>query len=84
METKTCTRCGEALPLDKFAKSGKYLRSDCKRCANERTRQYAQENKARRNERLREWRRANPEAARQKDLRARLKRKYGLTPEQVD
>ncbi|MGK9270474.1 endonuclease VII domain-containing protein [Williamsia muralis] len=83
MTTKTCTRCGQTLPVDRFGKSGKYLRSDCKDCANERTRQYAQENKARRNERLQEWRRANPDAARAKDLRARYMRKYGLTPDDV-
>lgn len=81
---KTCTVCGDELPLERFAKSGPSLRAYCKRCGNERTRQYAQANKSRRNERLREWRRVNPEAARQKDLRARLMRKYGLTPREVE
>lgn len=81
---KRCADCGQDLPLESFSKSGKYLRSYCKPCSNERSRRYGQANKARRNERLREWRRANPEAARAKDLRARLMRKYNLTPEQVE
>jgi hypothetical protein len=85
---KTCTQCERALPLDRFAKTGaKYgspLRSYCKDCGNEKTRQYAQANKERRNERLREWRARNPEAARQKDLRARLMSKYNLTPAEVE
>ncbi|WP_372944051.1 endonuclease VII domain-containing protein [Mycolicibacterium sp.] len=84
METRRCTDCGQDLPLSSFSKSGQYLRSYCKPCSNERSRQYGQANKARRNERLREWRRANPEAARRKDLRARLMRKYRLTPEDVE
>lgn len=83
-ETKRCAACGETKPIDDFHRSGRYRHAYCKPCANERTRQYGQANKARRNERLREWRRANPEAARAKDQRARLKRKYGLTPEDVE
>ena len=88
METKPCSKCHQDLPLSEYAKTGsKYgvgLRSYCKGCGNAQTREYAQKNKARRNERLREWRRSNPDAARAKDLRARLKRKYGLTPEDVE
>lgn len=84
MDEKTCTKCDRALPLAEFAMSGSSRRSYCKSCGNEATRQYAQANKARRNERLREWRAKNPEAARQKDLRARLMRKYNLTPDEVE
>ena len=88
METKTCTQCGQPKSIDEFARAGNRYgserRSYCKECGNAATREYAQANKAKRNERLREWRRKNPEAARAKDIRARLKRKYGLTPDDVD
>jgi hypothetical protein len=81
--TKRCTQCHRDLPLDRFAKSGKYLRSACKECGNAATRKYGQRTKPQRNARLREWRRNNPQAAKAKDLRARLVRKYGLTPDEV-
>ena len=81
---KRCTQCARDLPLERFAKSGKYLRSNCKDCGNATTRAYGAANKARRNERLREWRKANPDAARAKDFRARLKRKYGMTPADLE
>lgn len=85
---KICTKCGRQLREDQFARAGNRYgserRSYCKDCGNAATREYGQANKARRNERLREWRRKNPEAARAKDIRARLKRKYGLTPDDVE
>lgn len=84
MMTKRCTDCGEQKPTTDFSRSGKYLRSYCKPCSNERSRRYGQENRDRRNERLREWRRRNPDLAKAKDERARLGRKYGLTPAAVD
>ena len=59
-------------------------RRECRSCVSERNREYGTSNRSRRNERLREWRRRNPDAARAKDLRARLMRKYGLTPTEVD
>lgn len=58
-------------------------RRECRSCVSARNREYGQTNKAERNERLRSWRRRNPEAARAKDQRARLARKYQLTPEEV-
>lgn len=81
---KRCTDCGKTKPLSEFSKSGKYLRSYCRQCSNERSKAYGAANRDRRNERLREWRQANPEAAKAKDLRARLTRKYGLTPDEVE
>ena len=78
-----CRKCSRDLPDEAFSEWG-LSRGECRDCTTRRNRDYGQANRQRRNERLREWRRANPEAARQKDLRARLKRKYGLTPEQVD
>lgn len=84
METKTCIECQADKPITEFYPAGKYLNSRCKPCCNEVSRRYGKANREKRNARLREWRRRNPEAAREKDMRARYKRKYGLTPEQVD
>ena len=58
--------------------------SRCIDCNKVRCREYGQNNKKQRNARLRAWRRAHPEAAKAKDLRARYKSAYGLTLEQVD
>lgn len=84
MESKTCIGCKIEKPTTEFHRGGKYLHSYCKPCSNEQSREYGKANREKRNARLREWRRQNPEAARAKDLRARYKRKYGLTPEEVD
>ena len=78
-----CQKCSRDLPDDAFSDWG-LSRGECRECTSRRNREYGQSNRQRRNERLRAWRKANPEAARQKDLRARLKRKYGLAPEHVD
>lgn len=84
MDRKTCIECGIEKPSSDFYPAGKYLNSRCKPCCNEASRRYGMENHSKRNARLRAWRRANPEAARAKDLRARLRRKYNLTPEDVE
>lgn len=54
---------------------------DCRRAA---CVEYGSSTKDARNARLREWRRKNPTAAKKLDRRARLKRSYGLSEEQVD
>lgn len=77
-----CRLCGVDRGDGDFSDHG-LRRRECRPCVSERNRRYGAANKARRNERLREWRRRNPDAAKAKDLRARLMRKYGLTPEQV-
>lgn len=74
MEERTCKVCGRTLPIDDFAKYGKYHRYICKACQNEK---------------IREWRKtkresgdykehASPESREKKLLKeglARLKRK---------
>lgn len=79
----TCRICLRDLPGSAFSAWGA-KRSECRECVSVRNREYGQANRERRNERLREWRRKNPEAAKAKDLRARYQRKYRLTPEQVN
>lgn len=82
--TKRCADCARELPLTAFTRSGRYRRSYCRDCSNARSRRYGAENRPKRNARLRQWRAANPDAARAKDHRARLMRKYRMTPEQVE
>lgn len=84
MTEKRCSACGEVKPVDQFnrknsgALHGWSYSPDCKRCSRERSREYGRGNKARRNARLRQWRLANPDAAKALDRRRRL-RKYSLS-----
>lgn len=87
---KTCIDCKEEKPVSEFLKSahkdsprGFYYRSYCKKCSRARSRKYSIANRERRNRRLREWRKRNPEKARALDKRKRYQKKYGLTLEQV-
>ncbi len=64
--TKMCKKCGETFPatLDHFhrQKRGKYgLRSQCKECIAERSRQYREANRGKIAERDRQYREANRE-----------------------
>lgn len=66
-QTKTCTKCGEEKPLDKFhresrARDGR--RSDCKDCVNRRNRKWRRENPEVVAECDRRWRKANREHVR--------------------
>ena len=47
-------------------------------------RDYAINNREKRNKRLRDYRKKHPEKAKDYDLRGRLKKEYGITPEQRD
>lgn len=40
MEDRTCKVCGKTLPLDQFPKLGKYHRYVCKKCQNEKVREW--------------------------------------------
>ena len=89
---RTCSKCKTTKPISEFNRyddptaplTGWRYYSWCRECSNTRSRTYGTENRPRRNERLRAWRAANPEAARKQDRRARLKRKYGLTEADLD
>lgn len=59
-------------------------RSYCKPCNRKYCQEYGITNREKRNARLKTWRKKNPTLAKLKDLRARYKKKYGLTPEQVE
>lgn len=73
---KICIKCKVRIAQPK--------RSYCAECNREACRQYAIVNRERRNARLRAWRLKNPELARQKDLRARYRKKYKLSLEQLE
>lgn len=87
---KECSRCHEIKPIEEFGKTtaktkiGWAWRSQCRECGRASCRKYGAENKPRRNERLRDWRKQNPHAATANDKRKRLRYKYGLTPEALD
>lgn len=58
--------------------------SHCIECRRAACVEYGSSNKDRRNARLRAWRRKNPLAAKHNDRRARLKKIYGLSEEQIE
>lgn len=58
--------------------------SRCIECNRRQCREYGQGSKPKRNSRLRARRAANPEKAAANDRRGRLKKSYGLTPEEAD
>jgi len=82
-----CAKCKRDLPLSAFSKphtdkKGRtYKRSYCKECSRRCCSDYAKANRAKRNLRLRGWRKRNPTLVHGLDKRKRLKKKYGLTPE---
>lgn len=87
---KRCPSCGAVKAVTLFYRKntrtarGWSWDSHCIDCRRAACRNYGAASKEARNARLRQWRRKNPEAASQGDQRARLKRKYGVTPEQVE
>ena len=83
----TCTICLVTKLVSEFGKfkdataplTGWRYYSRCRECNREQCAAYGRNNRQKRNQRLREWRRSNPEAAKRGDRRDRLRRKYGLT-----
>lgn len=87
---RRCPACGTVKAVDLFyRKTTKTARgwawdTQCIECRRAACRDYGSGAKDLRNARLREWRKRNPVAAAKVDRRRSLKRKYGLTPEQVE
>lgn len=80
---RRCSMCRLTLPVSAF---GTYKAADqpingwryyarCRECSRQASRVYGAADRARRNRRLRDWRRRNPVAARALDRRKRLNRK---------
>ena len=87
---KHCPKCSALKSVDLFyRKTTKTARgwawdTVCIECRRAACRAYGTGTREQRNARLRAWRKRNPAAAVRGDRRARLKHKYGLTPEEVD
>lgn len=87
---KECTICKSILPVSDFAKSvqnnriGWAYRSYCKNCGNEKTRKYSAANKEKRNKRLRDYRKNNPDVMKKIDRKRNMKHKYGITVEEYN
>jgi hypothetical protein len=88
METKVCNTCHTEKNISEFYFSNKkkgYRFSECRPCADVRTKRYYTLNEAekkRRRESAKEWARANPEKIKVFSRKTRLKREYGLTLDQ--
>ncbi len=88
---RRCSRCKVTRPVSEFNRyvdpsaplTGWRYYAWCRDCSKRQSSAYGRANRPRRNERLREWRKANPEKARDLDRRRRLKR-YGLTQQDID
>ena len=86
---RTCSICGETKSVSEFNKyndtsapiTGWRYYSRCRDCNKQLCSDYGKNNRKRRNDRLRQWRHDNPQLARKLDRRKRLKKKYGMTPE---
>lgn len=92
--TKTCTKCGEAKPVEEFSKhkKGKFGRlSKCRPCVAEYSREYRAQHPDRVRESLRRYREANPDRHREyyranapRVREAYLLRTYGLSADRFD
>lgn len=74
-----CLACGVSQPSEAFRQK----RPKCRACERAECRAWSRNNREKRNARLRRWRRANPDKAKAYDRRGRLKKAYGITPEQA-
>jgi hypothetical protein len=87
---KVCSKCGQTKPIEEFGKTtaetriGWAWRSWCRDCDKARCKIYGVGNKPKRNARLKQWRKDNPDKARVLDRKRMLKHKYGLTVAAAD
>lgn len=58
---KICKKCGIEKSIDEFPIEGNFISGRCKKCKNENTRKWANENRARVTEYQRQYRKLNPE-----------------------
>ena len=85
---KKCQKCNDVKQVEAFGKNktnsvlGWGWRSKCRECDRQLCSEYARNNREKRNKRLRDYRKKHPEKAKKYDLRGRLKKEYGITPEQ--
>lgn len=87
---KRCPKCSEVKSVSLFYRKntttarGWAWDSHCIECRRAYCVDYGMSNRDQRNARLKAWRTNNPKAASKNDKRARLKKKYGLSPDEVE
>jgi len=87
---KRCSECNNVKAVNLFykrrtrTKRGWAWDTYCIECRRAACRKYGVSNRAKRNERLRRWRTQNPLAAKKHDKKVRLKRKYGITEDEIE
>lgn len=87
---KRCGSCNAIKAVSAFyrkktkTKRGWSWDSMCIECRRIQCVQYGQNNREKRNARLRAWRKNNPKKARANDRRARLKHKYGISESELN
>jgi hypothetical protein len=87
---KRCTKCGDTKPVDEFYKKksrtklGWSYSSSCAACNREFCSSYAVGNRPKRNQRLREYRKKNPDKVRALDRRKSYKKNYGISLGQLE
>lgn len=87
---KRCGRCGVVKAVSLFyRKNTKTARgwawdSHCIECRRGYCRKYGADNREKRNARMRDWRKSNPDAARKNDRSGKLRYKYGLSVDDVE
>lgn len=85
-DTKVCPSCGVEKPAQEFSPSpagGCGLHTYCKPCNSARANEWNKANRARRAEAARKYRAAKPGVS-DKERAGRLRRTYGITPEEYD
>lgn len=87
IQSKICYRCKIEYPLDNFYKSNKRkdgLQTRCKTCNYELQREWLEKNKDKERLRQRIYYKNNKEYVTALNEKYRLKKKYGITPEEVE
>lgn len=87
---RRCATCKKVKAVGQFYKKntrtarGWYWDSRCIDCRRVECKSYSKTDRTRHAERVRQWRRKNPEKAKINTFKGRLKHVYGITPEQLE
>lgn len=85
MTTKICSQCGLNKALSEFHAHKRHgFQSHCKKCGNELSKAYYRKNRKARLEYARSARRTDPDRFAKASRNARIRREYGMEPEDFD